>query len=253
MLKDVLLGLVGVLTGSMNAIAGGGMLLGFPAMLTYGLSALTANATGCVVILPGQMASAYGYRDYLRKVPKKYLWLLLPCIAGSAIGATALKHTTGNQFEMLVPWLLIMAVGLFAFQPALQRYLHRHMRSRSKAIKPLLLIGLALFPVAIYGGYFGAGLGFIMLAFLGFTKIHDIHQMNAMKNVAATAMCATSIFVLATGTLINWHAGVVMGIGTTIGGYGGARFARRVPSHAIRIFIITLGLVTAGYIGLRYH
>ncbi len=253
MLKDVLLFLVGILTGGMNAIAGGGMLLGFPAMLAYGLPALTANATANIVVLPGQLASAFGYREYLRKTPKKYLWLLLPCAIGAPIGALLLRHTTGNQFERFVPWLILFAVGLFAFQPFLHLYLHKHMRTRSKRVKPLVIIGLGLLPVTIYGGYFGAGLGFLMLAFLGFTKITDAHQINAMKNVAATVICIASIIVLAPGSFIDYHAGIVMGLGSTIGGYTGSRIAQRISSHSIRIAVITIGLVTATYLAIRYR
>jgi uncharacterized membrane protein YfcA len=253
MLKDIFIFCAGLIVGGMNAIAGGGMLLGFPALLAYGLPALAANASTGLIVLPGQVASAYGYRGYLRKVPKKYLWLLIPCALGAPVGAYLLRHTPSGRFEEFVPWLILFAVGLFAFQPFLHAYLHKHMRTRSKRIKPLVIIGLCLLPVAIYGGYFGAGLGFIMLAFLGFTKIHDVHQMNAMKNVAATVICLTSLSVLATSSLIDWHAALVMAAGTAVGGYGGSRLAQRISSHSIRIVVIFIGVVTAAYLGLRNY
>jgi|SRR5882757_4201340 len=253
MLKDILLFLVGIVSGGMNAIAGGGMLIGFPAMLAYGLSALNANATGPLVVLPGQVASAFGYRKYLKKTPPKYAWLLLPCVIGALIGASLLRRTSGNQFESLVPWLILFAVCLFTFQPVLHHYLHKHMRSKSKRIKPLVVIGLCLLPTAIYGGYFGAGWGFIMLAFLGFTKLHDVHQMNALKNVAATFTCLACIAVLAPGSFIAWHVGLVMGAGSLIGGYCGARYAQKVSGHAIRIIIIAIGFVTAAYLAFRSY
>jgi uncharacterized membrane protein YfcA len=154
---------------------------------------------------------------------------------------------------MYVPWLILFAVGMFAFQPFLHHYLHKHLTSRSKRAKPLVIIAFALFPVAIYGGYFGAGLGFIMLAFLGFTKIQDAHQMNAMKNVAATVMCVGSIIVLAPGSFIDWHAGLVMAAGSTIGGYSGARFAQRISSHTIRVAVIIIGVVTTAYLAFRSY
>lgn len=253
MYNDLFLFGAGLLVGGLNAIAGGGMLLGFPALLAYGLTAITANATGVVVVLPGQLASAFGYRDYLRRVPLKYAWLLVPCAVGAAIGSTILKNTTGDEFERIIPILLLFAVLLFAYQPFLHRYLHKHMKSRSQRVKPLVVIGIALLPVAIYGGFFGAGLGFIMLAFLGFTEIRDAHQMNAMKNVGASVMCAVSIIVLANSTLINWHAGLVMAAGSAIGGYTGARFARRISSHTIRIFIIAFGILTVAYLAFRSY
>jgi uncharacterized membrane protein YfcA len=237
----------------MNAIAGGGMLLGFPALLTYGLSALVANGTGNVVVLPGQLAAAFGYRKYLRKTPLKYAWLLVPWLLGAIAGALLLRHTPSDKFAMYVPGLIIFAVLLFAYQPFIHAYLHKHMRMRSKRIKPLVVIGFALLPVAVYAGYFGPGVGFIMLAFLGFTKIHDAHQMNAMKNVAAAVSCIACIAILAHGSFINWHAGLVMGAGSTIGGYSGARFAQRISSHTIRVFVIVLGIGTAIYLASRQY
>lgn len=253
MLKDILLLGAGFIVGCMNAIAGGGMLLGFPALLLYGLSALTANATGSVVVLPGQLTSALGYREYLRKTPRKYAWLLAPCVTGAFIGAYILRHTPNSKFEDFVPGLIIFAVALFAFQPFLHSYLHKHMRTRSKRVKPLVIIGLGLFPVGIYGGYFGAGLGFIMLAFLGFTKIQDAHQINAMKNVAATFMCIASIVMLSSGSFIDWHAGIVMAVGSATGGYIGSRVAQRVSNHSIRVVVIFIGLVTATYLAVRTY
>ncbi len=251
--KELLLILAGFVVGAMNAIAGGGLLVGFPALLAYGLPALIANATGNIVVLPGQLASAIGYRKYLRKTPLKYAWLLVPWVVGAAIGAFWLRRTPSEQFEMYIPWLIGFAILLFAFQPFLHRYLHDHLRRRSKRIKPLVLIGIALLPVAVYGGYFGAGVGFIMLAFLGFTKIHDAHQMNAMKNVAATFSCAAAIIVLAPGSFIDWRAGVPMAIASAIGGYTGSRFAQRISTHAIRVVVIAIGVVTVIYLALRQY
>jgi uncharacterized membrane protein YfcA len=251
--KDILLLFVGFVVGVMNAIAGGGMLLGFPVMLAYGIPPLVANGTSNIVVLPGQVAAAWGYRKYLRKTPWKYAWLLLPWLIGATIGALLLRNTPGDKFAQYIPGLILFAVLLFAFQPFLHAYLHKHLRTRSKRVKPLVVIGFCLLPVAVYGGYFGAGVGFIMLAFLGFTKIHDAHQMNAMKNVASTVSCTACIAVLSHGAFINWHVGLVMAIGSTLGGYGGARFAQRVSSHAIRVFVIVLGITTAIYLGIRQY
>jgi len=132
MLKDVILFLVGIAVGGMNAIAGGGMLIGFPALLAVGMPALAANITSNIIVVPGQLASVYGYRRYLRQVPRRYLWLLLPCAAGAAIGAEILRHTSSSSFQNLVPGLIFFAVVLFAFQPVLHFHLHRHMHSRAK-------------------------------------------------------------------------------------------------------------------------
>ncbi|MFA5004469.1 MAG: sulfite exporter TauE/SafE family protein [Candidatus Saccharimonadales bacterium] len=253
MLTDIFLLLAGVIVGGMNAIAGGGTLVGFPALLASGLSALSANATSNVMVLPGVLASAFGYRKYLCTVPKRYLLLFPPLLVGAFIGAFSLRHTSSNSFESLVPWLILIAVGLFAFQPFLHRHLHRHLHSKSPRVKPLFWIDAGLLPLAIYGGYFGAGFGFVVLAFLGFTSLKDIHQMNGMKNLAGAAVATVSLLVLAPGQFINWHAGLVMALGSTIGGYGGARLAQNVSSHMIRLLVIAIGMVTIVYLALRHY
>ncbi len=253
MLTDISLFLVGIVVGAMNGIAGGGMLIGFPALLAAGLSALHATATASIVILPGQMASAFGYRKYLRTVPKQYLLLLIPCAAGGAIGAYILRRTPVHQFATYVPGLILLAVGLFALQPLLHRYVRRHLSSHIKHVKPLAIIGTALFPLSIYGGYFGPGFGFVVLAFLSFTKLTDLHQINGMKNLAAVGIATMSILVLAPGSFINWHFGLVMAGGGVIGGYAGSQLAQKVSGHALRVFVIAVGLITVAYLAFRTY
>ena len=253
MLHDIILFVVGIVVGAMNAIAGGGMLLGFPVLLALGLPPLTANITSNIVIFPGTLSSAYGYRKYLRTLRRRYLLLLIPCIVGAAIGASILRNTSGTEFQKIVPALVGFAVILFAFQPFLHLHLHRHIRGKRKALKPLVIIAVALLPVAIYGGYFGAGFGFIMLAFLGFTKLHEIHRMNGLKNLASVSISLTSIICLYSTHLINWHFGLIMGAGSVLGGYYGAVLAQKIPSHIVRIIVIVIGIGTATYLGLRSY
>jgi uncharacterized membrane protein YfcA len=251
--KEIILFLVGIIVGGMNSIAGGGMLLGFPVMLAAGMSPLTANVTGNLVILPGQLTSAFGYREFLKRTPKRYLLLLIPCVIGAAIGAEILRHTSSSQFGKLVPGLILFAVLLFAFQPFISLQLHRHMKKRSKRIKPLILIALALFPVTIYAGYFGAGFGFIMLAFLSFTKLHDVHKMNALKNLAGATIATVSLVVLFSTHLFNWPLGIAMALGNGVGGYAGSRLSVRWSTHAIRIIVIAIGFTATAYLALRAY
>jgi uncharacterized membrane protein YfcA len=252
-MQDILLFGAGIIVGVMNAIAGGGLLLGFPTLLAAGLSPLAANMTGNIVVLPGLLSSAYGYRKYLRTVPRRYILLLIPCFVGGALGAIILRLTPSDRFQELVPGLVLFAVVLFAFQPLIHFRLHRHMRSKSKRPKSLLPLSIALLPMMIYGGYFGAGFGFMMLAFLGFTKLHEIHQMNALKNLAGSVIALVSIACLFSTHRIDWHFGLIMAAGNFAGGYLGARAAQRVSSHAIRIIVIVIGLATATYLGLRTY
>ena len=254
MLHDILLFLTGIVVGAMNAIAGGGMLIGFPVLLAVGLSPLTANATNYIVVLPGQLAAILGYRKYLRRVPRSYLLLIIPCVIGGAIGSYGLKHTSPGRFADLVPGLLLAALVLFAVQPLLHFQLTRHLRGKAKTSLPLLLIGLALLPISVYGGYFGIGFGFVILAFLGFTKLRDhIHRSNALKNIAALSIALVAVFSLANSGLIDWQHGIVMGIGCAIGGFGGARLVQRVPSHLIRVFVLVVGITAVIYLALRTY
>lgn len=253
MFKEIAVFLVGIIVGSMNAIAGGGMLIGFPVLLAAGLSPLTANVTGNIVILPGQMTSAFGYRKYLRKLSRRYVLLLIPCVIGAAIGALVLRHTSSETFSKLVPVLIFMAVLLFAVQPFLHFHLRKHMAKQKKSNRTLFLIGLALLPTAAYGGYFGPGFGFIMLAFLSFAKLKDIHQMNGLKNLAGVSIATVAIICLFSTHLIDWRLGLAMGAGNAVGGYSGARLSQRFSSHAIRIVVIIIGFTAAGYLAFRTY
>lgn len=252
-MQNIILFFVGVTVGGMNAIAGGGILLAFPVMLATGLSPLVANITSNIVVLPGSLSSAYGYRKYIRKVRRRYIFLLIPCLVGSTVGALILRNTSSTHFEQLVPGLVLFAVVLFAFQPFLHLHLHRHIKAKRTALKPLVLISLALLPVAIYGGYFGAGFGFIMLAFLGFTKLHEIHQMNGLKNLASACIAIMSIICLFSTHLINWHAGLIMATGGLMGGYYGSKLTQKFSTHAIRIIVILIGMSTAAYLAFRTY
>jgi uncharacterized membrane protein YfcA len=256
-MHDVLLFLVGIVVGGMNAIAGGGMLIGFPILLAVGVPALVANVTTNIIVLPGSLSATYGYRRYLRRVRRQYLLLLLPTIIGAAIGATVLRHTSSTTFEQYVPGLILVAVVLFAAQPVLYSQLHHNLRG-SKQLKSskrvLLITGLIVVPLAAYGGYFGAGFGFIMLAFLGFTRLHDhIHRMNALKNIMTICIASTSLACLYSSHLIDWRHGLVMGSGCLLGGYFGSVLTQKIPSQAIRIIVIFIGLGTATYLGLRRY
>lgn len=249
MLTDIVLFAVGVFVGAVNSVAGGGMLVGFPTLIALGLPAITANATSKLIVLPGQLTSAFGYRRLLRTLPKRYLLLILPCALGGAAGAVLLKRTPGMQFEHLAPVLVLAAVILFAFEPLLHRYIEK--RRHRKAILPLGIIALLVLVTAVYGGYFGAGFGFIVLSYLGFSNLRSIHHMNLMKNLIGAFSALIALTVLIPTSLINWHFGILMGIGNGVGGYVGARLAPKVPAGIIHAFIVCFGILTAIYLFSR--
>jgi uncharacterized membrane protein YfcA len=249
--KDVILLFAGLIVGGMNAIAGGGMLIGFPVLIALGIPPLIANATGSVAVLPGQITSAIGYRQYLSRIPVRYAWLAIPCVLGAAAGALTLRYTPAEHFARLVPWLVLFGVALFALQPFL--HLHRHVTQRGRAALPLLAIALLLLPITFYGGYFGAGYGFLLLAFLGFTSMQDAHAMNAMKNISAVFVAGASIACLFSANMIHWHAGLVMAAGCAAGGFIGARMSQKVSTHWLRIIIVCIGIAAAVYLGMREY
>jgi uncharacterized membrane protein YfcA len=255
MLNDLILFLSGLFVGSMNAIAGGGMLLGFPVIMAFGhVSALVANATANLAILPGGASSAYGYRKELKKVPKIYFLLLVPSLIGACIGAILLRHTKATNFATMVPYLLVFAVALFTFQPWLYKKLKKHMQSKhgNKNLKAILIISVGLLPLSIYGGYFGAGFGFVMLAFLGFTGLHNyVHRMNAVKNLVSVSIALATIICLYSSHLINWRIGLITACGSALGGYLGATYIQKVSSHTLRIIVIVIGLGAAIYLGIK--
>lgn len=250
-MTEILLFLVGIAVGTMNSIAGGGMLLGYPAMLAVGMSPLVASATSHIVVVPGQIGAILGYRKYLRNISRLYFVMIIPCIVGAIIGASLLTRTSSEKFEDMVPFLLFLAVGLFIVQPFLHFHFLGHLRSKSKRILPLIFMCLAIFPLAIYGGYFGIGFGFVMLSFLSFTRLHDIHKINALKNVATLCIGLTSAIILSRTGLIDWQEGIIMSVGCAIGGYGGAHLAQRFSSHAIRITVIAIGVISVCYIAVK--
>jgi uncharacterized membrane protein YfcA len=253
MLTDIAVLLTGLVVGAMNAIAGGGMLLGFPILIALGIPPIVANATTPLAIGPGQISSAFGYREYLRKVPLRYAWLLMPIAAGASAGALLLRHTPADHFAKIIPLLLLFGVGLFALQPVLHIHFYKHIKGRKKSVWPLVWTGLAMLPISFYGGFFGVGYGFMMLAFLSFTNLKDAHLNNALKNVSAIIVCFASLLTLTNSGLINWRIGLFMAAGCLVGGYVGARSAQKVSSHSLRIFISLIGLCSVVYLALHEY
>lgn len=251
--QEILLFIAGIIVGGMNAIAGGGMLFGFPIMLASGMPAIAANATSHVALIPGQIGALISYRKYLKKVSPIYLALVIPLILGAGVGAHFLTKTHADDFERLIPILLAFAVGLFALQPFLHKHFHAHLKSKNKNLAGLGLMGLIAFPLAIYGGYFGVGFGFVLLAFLGFSKIHDIHKINAIKNVGTFVIAITTTMVLFGSGLIDWRSGLFMATGCGIGGFYGGHLAQRFSSHAIRLFIIAVGVLSVIFLFLKNY
>jgi uncharacterized membrane protein YfcA len=233
----------------MNAIAGGGTILTYPTLLFLGESAITANATSTVALWPGAASSMYGYR---REVAEHRDWLktlFLPSLLGGALGAVLLLQTPVKTFERLAPFLILFATVLFMLQGIVARWT----RAEHTGKTPGRLAAAALFQfgVSVYGGYFGAGIGILMLAVLGFLGLSDIHAANGIKNFFG--MCINGLaaaYFIARGA-VHWPAALVMIVGAVVGGYAGARFARFIGRDKARAAVVVIGLAVAAILFLR--
>lgn len=237
---ELLLFAAGLLLGIANAIAGAGTLFLLPVYILAGLTPLNAAMTTVATAWPGSISSLIGYRKDLAKVPRPFFYLALPCAVGAILGSYLLAHTPSSTFEVILPWLVLASVLLFAFQPQLHTYIHRpaHLRAAS----PFVILAVILFPVSFYAGYFGAGFGFIVLAILGFTKLKTIYQINGTKNFISVVIALTCTIVFIIYGDIAWHLMPLPLIGSILGGWLGAKLAHRLSPHITRTVIITVGL-----------
>src|SRR5262245_12975591 len=218
-----------MMAGMMNSVAGGGTLVTFPALVWLGRPEIIANATSTLALVPGGWSSAYGYRGEILKAPRKFLYLLIPSVAGGAIGAVLLKRTPPATFAALVPFLILFATVLFMLQEPVQRRLRSGVSAHQGATANWMVgAGFYQFLVAVYGGYFGAGIGILMLAVLGVMGLSDIHQMNGLKNIFGSTINGVAAVYFVFAGLVDWPSAALMAAGAIIGGYGGAGVARRV-------------------------
>jgi uncharacterized membrane protein YfcA len=235
--------------GAINAIAGGGTLITFPALLFFGTSAKVANATSTLALVIGTAGSIFGFRRQIAPV-KAWLGRFVPVsILGGWLGSFLLTRTDDRVFATLVPFLILFATVLFLAQGAFRRF------ARSEASQPAhrgVWVAIVFqFAVSIYGGYFGAGIGILMLASLGFLGLSDIHEMNALKNVLSSLInfVASAWFVFS--GLIDWPKAAVMTVGALAGYWLGAHFSQRLPQARVRHLITAIGFTISAVMFYR--
>ena len=234
----------GVAAGAINSIAGGGTLVSFPALLWLGRDPIMANATNTVAIWPGSLAGAYGFRQELATVRRWLLLLIIPSLAGGALGGWLLLRTPTSTFERLVPFLILGATLLLAAQEMITRRLGVLAQAHENPTTGwVTFVFVFQFLVGLYGGYFGAGMGILMLAALGLIGLTDMHQMNGLKNVLAIAINGIAAVYFVFAQAVNWRDVLIMMIGTLIGGYAGARTARYFGRRFVRGFVVAIGIV----------
>ena len=228
----------GALAGTLNAIAGGGTFFTFAALVATGLSPLHANATSAVGLSPANLASVAGYLPEVRQHYRRYALLALIGSIGGGVGALLLVVTPASAFKALVPYFLGLATLLFALAPNIRALTHRMTKSGHKFT---LLDRILEVIVSVYGGYFGAGMGVMMLAALSLTEHDDYHFINAAKNVWSSFIQIFSVLFFVFWGLTDWKAALVIMIFSSLGGYYGVALARLIPQRLIRYFVILAG------------
>jgi uncharacterized membrane protein YfcA len=248
--------------GLVNAVAGGGTLISFPTLVWIGRDPVLANATNAVALWPGSLASMVGFRRELGGSRDFLLRLVGPSLAGGITGAVLLLRTPSHTFAAIVPYLILFATVLFAVQEPVTRFVrHRRHGARPHAAHTpaaaapgerwWLAAAAFQFCVAVYGGYFGAGMGILMLAALGVLGLTDIHHMNGLKNAFALCINGVAAVYFALWGAVSWPDALVMAAGAIAGGYGGAGVARKVGRGVVRRAVIVIGVAMALSLLLR--
>ncbi len=236
----------GLLAGVINSVAGGGSFLTFPALVFCGLPSITANATSTVALWPGTLASFGAYRRELAAQRTLGVVLAAISIVGGAVGAWILLHTRTRTFDELLPWLTLFATLLFACGKTLSQRLKMSLGSEGDT-GALVKTGVIQFVVSIYGGYYGAGAGIMMLSVLALLGMTNIHAMNAFKTLLSAAFNASAVVMFICYQRVQWPAALLMMAGAVVGGFGGAWLAQRLPAAWVRGFVIVMGVVTTVY------
>lgn len=232
--------------GSINAVAGGGTLVTFPALLAFGTAPVVANATSTVALVVGTFGGMFGYRQHLRAV-QPWLWRFLPVsLVGGLIGSVLLTHTSNKTFAKLVPFLILFATVLFLAQGARKRSTSEAGQVSSTRSRSIWAAVAFQFLVAIYGGYFGAGIGILMLAALGFMGLTQIHEMNTLKTILGSVInLVAGAWFIAAG-MVHWPKAGVMLAGAVLGYFLGSHFSQRIPPQRVRQLITTIGVALFG-------
>ncbi len=242
--EAIFLPIAAFVAGAINAVAGGGTLLTFPSLLAAGYSAKAANVTNTVAIWPGTAGGSFAYRRELAEQRGNIVALIGPTLVGSVIGSAILLSTPSSAFDVIVPFLILFACLVLALQDRLAAVALAHPLLAPAGARLLALqAGMTL--VAVYGAYFGAGIGIMMLALLGVLLPDDIQRSNALKGLLAMLINGLAAVYFALFGPVAWPAAAVMAVGALLGGFFGVRLARRLGRQRLRMFVITYGVISA--------
>jgi uncharacterized membrane protein YfcA len=248
----LLLFLAGVLAGVCNAIAGGGTFFTFPVFLSAGIPPVVANASNAVAVWPGHAIAAVSYRRELQELQHGIKGSIVIAMTGGAVGALLLAYIGNRSFSMLIPFLILFATLLFAYGKRINSWIDD--RAASISIEsPGYLNRVLEFVVAVYGGFFGAGLGIMLMGGLLMLGIHDVHANNALKNLLGAVITSVSVVVLSVSGLVSWTHTVFALVGAVIGGFLGVPLARLLPDNWLRRLVIIIGIFLTVYYFAKYY
>ncbi|MEV0319724.1 sulfite exporter TauE/SafE family protein [Streptomyces sp. NPDC050658] len=242
-LEMVALGTAGVAAGGINAVVGSGTLITFPTLLAFGYPPVLANVSNSIGLVPGVLSAAYGYRREMKGQARRLLRFGAASLVGGLIGALLLLKLPADAFQAVVPVLILAACALIVLQPWLGRRLKERERAgRADGGVPLWL---GVLGTGVYGGYFGAAQGVLLMGLLGSFLLDDLQRLNAVKNVLAAVVNGVASVVFIAVTEVDWTVVAVIAAGSTVGGLVGAKVGRRLPPNALRGFIIVVGVTAA--------
>jgi uncharacterized protein len=233
------------LAGAINSVAGGGTLVSFPTLIWLGLDSVTANATSTVAIWPGTLGSALGYRREMTEVEPRFWLMVIPSLIGGITGALLLRWTPAAVFDRLVPFLILFATLLFMAQEPVQRALKTGDVETRKSTRWLVWGLLFQLCIGLYGGYFGAGIGILMLAALSIQGLANIHEMNSLKVVLGGSINGIAAIYFIWARMVYWPYVLLMAVAAIVGGWMGAGTARKLGKTAVRRIVIGIGLFMA--------
>jgi uncharacterized protein len=257
-LQGLALFIAAMLGGALNSVAGGGSFITLPTLIFTGVPSKIANATSTVALWPGSAASVGAYRkELVKQNPTRLLVLGITSLVGGLLGALLLLGTSQNTFVQLLPYLLLLATVLFAVSGPITTRLRAHAADRATkqtnqvSWRTLTIIALLQLIIAIYGGYFGGGIGILMLATLGLMGMENIHEMNAVKTVLQTIINGVAVIAFIIAGAVVWLQAIIMIAGAIVGGFTTASFARRLDPRLVRGFVILVGISMTIYFFLH--
>lgn len=248
------MGLVAILAGAINSVAGGGTFLTLPMMIFCGFSEFRANTTNTVALWFGSLASVGAYRNHLSGQRRALLTLLVTSLIGGFLGAVLLLRTPDAVFKVMLPWLLLTSTLIFIFGRHLTAWLRRmvHLDINQPQHAGPFIVGCAVqLIISTYGGFFGGGIGILMLALLTLLGYEKIHTMNALKTVLAVTINGIAVIAFVSAGVVDWPQAGVMAVGAILGGYGGAILAQRIKPETIRRVVMAVGVGMTLYFFVR--